>query len=363
MRANALLWHASMALGMLGVLGCSRSDKPLSAEPSARPSARPSASAATTPSDTPTGCKAGSEPVRLGTGVGLVYDLAGDATSLYNVTRDAYGSRGVLGKARKDGGGAVTLTSMDLEPRGLAMDDESLFYTSGIRLMRFPKKGDAAAVVAPIFSSQRIALDPGHVFGVPADYGPYDRVAVVPKTGGGVDEIATAKRPDSKQGPNGFSSIAVDASAIYVADSGHDRLIVFPIKDGKVDAEKTLVAKQPKVENLVIDDAKIVFTLGLSGDLMSVPKSGGKPTKLASGLAKHAPLAMDAKSIYTTLAGKDDDAPHTLAEVPAQGGTPKPIPSVDATCSVEAVALDSACVYWIEREPRKSTLTLYARAR
>jgi hypothetical protein len=360
MRFPALLLPAT--LGLIAVSGCDRQDKGVTAEPAARPSA--SASAAPSAPAEPQGCKAsGSEPAKLGTSVGVVFGMIADATSLYFITWDAYGSRGTLGTARKDGGGAKTLSSMELEPRGLAADTKRIFFTSGIRLMGFWKDGDSASVLVPIFSSQRIALDAEHVYGVPADYGPYDRVAVVPKKGGGVSEIATAKRPDSKESPNGYSSIAVDDSGIYVADSGHDRLVDFPFKDGKVEAMRTVVAHQPRVENLLIDGSRLVFTVGLQGDLMSVEKSGGKAQKLGSGLAKHAPIAMDKKSIVTTLAGKDDDAPHTLATIPAEGGAPKPLPSVDAASSVEAVALDADCVYWVEREPIKSTLAVYARRR
>src|SRR5512135_578117 len=131
MRLEGLLPRASVLLAVITLSGCGK-DKP----PTAEPTPKASASAAPAPtSDEPGGCKAGSDAVKLGTSVGMVYGLTGDATALYFLTWDAYGSRGTLAKARKDGGGTVTLTSMDLEPRGLAEDADTLFFTSGIRLM------------------------------------------------------------------------------------------------------------------------------------------------------------------------------------------------------------------------------------
>ena len=91
----------------------------------------------------PEGCKAkGDKPLQIGTVLGDSYGFAGDSTHLYCATWQVYGGRGDLTKIRKDGQGSEPLAGLKLEPRGLALDRDTVYFTSGIRLIACPRRVD-----------------------------------------------------------------------------------------------------------------------------------------------------------------------------------------------------------------------------
>jgi hypothetical protein len=292
----------------------------------------------------PEGCKAkGDKPFQVGTVLGDLYGFAGDATHLYCATWQVYGGRGDLSRIRKDGQGSQPLAALKLEPRGLALDKNNVYFTSGIRLNSVPKAGGTANTLDAQFSSQSIAADEKAVYGVPGNYGPYDRVAKIGNTGGESIEIASVKRPNLSTAPNGYNAIALDDSGAYVADSGNGRILKFPLAPGKPQAVATGLKKP---FDLAIDSSNVYFTLA-GGELMMVSKAGGKVTKLLSGLMENARIAADSGAIYSTLAGKDGGA--SLARVTQSDGSVTKIAAVPETHLVSAVALDKDCVYWAER--------------
>ena len=365
MRLSQIHRFVCVTLLLLAAPGCKESDKPASVSQGAgRPKTRTGVASRNAPAAQeapPGGCTAaGPVPVRLATGVGSVHGLAEDATHLYYTSWQLYGGRGDLGKIRKDGQGSTSLVSLGLQPRAVVLDDKDIYYSEGIRLNKMPKAGGTPSTVAPKFSSQALAIDGSHVYGVPGDYGPYDRLVKVAKSGGVNWELDVASRPDTKVDPVGYSAIAVDGSGVYVTDSGNNRVLKFPLERGK---PKPLANGQPKAFDLAIDSSKVYFTLALKGRLMSVSKAGGKVTKLATGLAPRSRIAVDDSGIVVVLAGANEDAPGMVAEVPPDGGEPKAIAPVPPSESVEAVALDSACVYWVQREKGAGTLVFYAAKR
>jgi hypothetical protein len=337
-------------------------DGPTGAKAEPVASAAPSAAPKVSESETPPGpCKAsGVVPVELGSTPGHVYGFAGDAEHVYYTTWQTMNNRGDFGKARKDGAGRVNLASLSLEPRGLVVDAKQIFYTAGIRLMSMKKSGGEAKIHAPTFSSQTIAADGTYVYGVPGDYGPYDRLIRAPKAGGATYELDVAERPEAKEGPEGFSAIAVDSEGIYVTDSSANRVLKFPLERGK---PKVLATRQDKAYDLAIDDTNVYFTLALKGHLMKVPKSGGAATKLGFGLAKHARIAADAKGIFTVIAGKTEQDPQTVVSLPLDGGNPEPVASIPAGKSVEAITVDAKCVYWAQYDSDTQNASIMARAR
>jgi hypothetical protein len=281
--------------------------------------------------------------VQLGEVHGDVYGFAGDATHLYYSTWQLYGSRGDLGKFRKDGQGGQPLTSLRLEPRGMVLDEKTVYYTSGIRLNTIAKEGGKEGALDEKFSSQNIAADGANVYGIPGNYGPYDRVAMVPKAGGASKELASVKRPSVKDGLNGYSAIGVDAGGIYVTDSGNGKILKFPVAGGK---PTPLATGLKKPFWLALDDANVYFSV-TAGDLMSVPKAGGKPKKLATGLVEDAHIAGDAKALYAPFKGTGDGV--VMDKVDVADGSAKPIATVAGGHTVSAVSLDDTCVYWVER--------------
>jgi hypothetical protein len=367
MRMRSLDLAASLAVFFLAAVGCDEKKQASStavatasvAGPAAPagPSA-PAAPSAPTPA-TPGRCRAkGAGPVKIGTVVGDVFGFASDATALYYSAWSFYGRTGDLGQVRKDGGGTKSLLALQLEPRGLAIDDDTIYFTSGIRLLTLPKKGGVMGSLAPKFSAQNIAVDGTRVYGVPGDYGPYDRVAAIPKLGGDTVEIASAKRAQSDGALKGYSSIAVDASGIYVADTGGKRVLRFPLKRG---GPTTLASATKPPYDVAIGQSKIYFTVS-DGDLMAVAKAGGAATKLASGLVEKPRIAADDAAIYTTFAGTKDDPQAKLTQVVVQDGTMTPIAYLPDPQTVDAIEIDRDCVYWVQRQDASQSF-VYAIAR
>jgi hypothetical protein len=307
----------------------------------------------------PTRCSAAAEPVKLTVAMGSIYGLTTHGTDVFYTTWHIYGSRGAVNKVPKGGGPNTTLETMELEPRGLAVDGDGIFYTSGIRLLRLPLKGGESTLLAPQFSAQVIALHAGEVYGAPADYGPYDRIVKIGIKGGEEKELADAPRPKSDEGPLGYHGIAVDASGIYIADSGNSRVLTFPLAGGK---PKILAARQPKAFALVIDADNAYFDLAKDGSLLSVAKSGGAPKKIASGLVASARLAIAGADLFTPIAAEGGSGPAKLSRISVDGSKTTGIASVPPDHSVEAITADDDCVYWAQHDTSGRS-TLYAVAR
>jgi hypothetical protein len=306
----------------------------------------------------PSGCTAaGDKPLELGTIAGDVFALVGDGTTLYYISWEVYGGRGDIGTIRKDGGGTAKLTSLELEPRGLALDESDAYYTSGIRLMAIPKAGGDAKTVESQFAAEYIALHGADVYGVPGDYGPYDRVAKIAKRGGDIKELASSKRPAKTVAPSGFSRVIADESGVYVTDSSGGRVLRFPLAGGP----PKVLGRQEAPFDLAVGGADLYFTLARKGELMLVPKAGGPVKKVASGLVRSAHLAGDDSAAYAVLAGKADGEAQHLARV-AKSGEVTVLAQVPASDSVDSIALDDRCVYWADRVSSAKTV-VYARAR
>jgi len=352
-------WTALVSI-VVAVSACDDKGKG-EAKPEVASTAAPAPSATVESTPAPGGCKAESEkPSKLATIHGYVYGFQGDATHLYFSSWQLYGSRGDVGRVRKDGEGKTDFVSLSLEPRGLQLDEKRVYYTAGIRLFAVPKEGGEPTVLHETFSSQGIAMDGTYIFGVPGDYGPYDRLVRVEKKGGPSKELDVATRPDVKEPPSGFSAIAVDASGVYVTDSGANRVLRFQLDRAK---PKVLAAKQDKAYDLLLDDDNVYFTLAKAGKLMKVSKSGGAAKVMATGLENQTRIGGDAKAIYATFAAKSEDAPQTLVKIPLDGGDSTPVGVVPHSHIVEAVSVDEKCVYWAQRDPDTKNAVVYALAR
>ncbi len=359
MATRKLGWFLGGVCSLTMGLGCNETKQEVTKPEAVKPAASAVPSAAPTqPSESPpSGCKAqGDKAVQIGEVHGDVFGFAGDAAYLYYTTWQLYGSRGDLGKIRKDGLGGQPLTSLKLEPRGLVIDEKSVYYTAGIRLFTMPKEGGKDKTLDDKFSSQSIAADDQTIYGVPGDYGPYDRLAKIDKQAGASTELASAKRPSVKEGVNGYNSIAVDSTGIYVADSGNGRILKFAPTKGKPQPLATGV-KKPFALN--IDDTNVYFTLAAS-DLMLVPKAGGKTVKLGSGLVEEPRLAADAKGVYAPFAVKDLGT--QIHKVDISDKSHKTVASVAESRLVSAMTLDKECVYWVERVDAGKSL-IFALAR
>lgn len=350
-----------LSLLVLAALGCEQSEKQAAVAQASRAATTPPPAAQPPQESAPAGCKAvGRQQVELADALGTAHGLAADKTHLYLTTWQVYSSRGDVMRIRKDGDGSNAVASLALEPRGLAVDDHYVYFTEGIRLRRVAKEGGDPVTADPKFSSQAIATDDQAVYGVPGDYGPYDRVVKLSKAGGASTELADAPRPESKKGPVGYSALRVDDTGIYVTDSGGNRVLKFDLKGG---APKTLAARQDKAFDLAMAGPYLYFNLALQGKLRRVSKAGGAVKELVSGLAPNSRIAADDKIVVATFSDGKEGEPLELGKVSAEGGDRTPIASVAATNTVEVLTLDGDCVYWVERESGGGKLTAYARAR
>ncbi len=356
MKTRALTLAAPSALLLCTALGC-HDDKNAAAK--AAPSAAKPAASAAPAEDVPKGCQAGGKPVQIGTVLGDVEGFGQDGTKLYYTSWQLYGSRGDFGWVRKDGQGSRTEASLELEPQSLAVGDKNVYFTTGIRLMSISRTGGDAHKLVDVFSSKHIALFGKDILGVPGDYGPYDRLAKVAKTGGDVTELASGDRPKVKDTPNGYSRVRADDHAAYVTDSGNGRILAFPLPKGKY---KVLASHLKKPFDLVMGDTTLYFNQALDGELMSVPKKGGKAKKLASGLVKNARIGGDDKSLYAAIAGKAEDDPQAFSKISPEDGKVEPFAVVPSLQTVSAIAVDKACVYWVVRQDAGKSI-VYARKR
>jgi hypothetical protein len=324
-----------------------------SATPSAAASAAPATGAAR-------GCIAakGTEPMKLGTVLGDVFGFGQDADRLYYTSWQVYSRSGDVGVIRKDGASTRTLASLELQPRGLAVGPKNLYYTSGIHLLSVPKTGGTPRTLVDVFSSQAVALGGSDVYGVPGDYGPYDRLAKVSDQGGDVTEIASDKRPKTSASPTGYSRVLVDGSIAYITDSGNDRVLAFSLPKGK---RKVLVSHVKQPWDLAMSGNDLYFSLANTGELMSVPKSGGPAKRVASGLVKNAVIAADARGVVAAFAGPTDDAPEKLSEV-SPAGKVTPVATIPANESVSALAVDNECVYWVVTVDATQSVAFAAKA-
>lgn len=340
------------AMGLILCLGvgsgCEES-KPAGAAASATVAASVSAPKAEAPAPVATfePCKASGEtPTELGQINGELYGLGADATRIYYSSWQLYGSRGDVVAVRKDGGGQTALVSLKFEPRSLAVDDKYIFYTAGILLQRTPKDGSTTDTINEQFSAKSISLLEGDVYGVPGDYGPYDRVARISKRGGEIKELVNSTRPKVAEGPVGFVSVVADKDGIVMADAGGKRVLSLPLGGGKL---KTL-AKSKEAPLAVLATGSSVYFAAQKGGLMRVDRKGGASKKLAGPLTDTPQVAGDDAALYTVLAGDSPDAATTVVRVSASGGEPKKLATVPAGESVTGLLADDRCVYFISRQ-------------
>jgi len=309
--------------------------------PSAAPSAEPKPEATA-----PGPCAvSGTVPAELGTINGELYGWSADSTHLFYSSWQLYGSRGDVVAVRKDGRGQSALVSLKYEPRALVVDDKYIYYTAGILLQRTPKDGATTDTINPEFSAKGLALLEDQIYGVPGDYGPYDRIARIGRRGGDITELVTSPRP-KLEGPNGFVALSADGSGVYVADAGGRRVAKLAAGSKKL---ATLAKGREAVVDLAVDDTQVVFVTE-KGSLMHVKKTGGTAKKLAGPVTEAPRVALVGEAAYTVLAGGSPDAPSAVSRVALATGETTLLAPVPADESVTEILADERCVYWVSRK-------------
>ena len=113
----------------------------------------------------------------------------------------------------------------------------------------------------------------------------------------------------------------------------------------------TLAANQATPRFLAIDDANVYWTNFIGGELMSVPKTDGKPRVVASGLQSPMDLAVDDVNGYVVVGTGDSGFKQILAIDKATGASTV---LVDAGEIIRDLRIDEDRLYWGAQSEIKS---------
>jgi hypothetical protein len=149
-------------------------------------------------------------------------------------------------------------------------------------------------------------------------------------------------------------AIAVDANNIYFTTAGAGTIVQLPKSGGTPTPIATGLAPASGggTECIAVDATTVYATVAsLNGAIVSVPIGGGPVTKLANG-SFNTPLAMDATTLYVSPYGSIGKLP----KVPIDGGTVSPLAiQHDAFW----IATDGTSLFWSEFNGNDSTGSLW----
>jgi hypothetical protein len=210
------------------------------------------------------------------TGAGI-HELAMDDTDLYWVEDGSFAGAS-LRRVPRAGGAIETLHVEPNRVYALALDSTDVYITQTTgevgRIVRVPKNGDPAVVVATPFNPLAIALDDDHVY-YTEGVSPAGSIWRVAKAGGAPELVA-----DDVDGPY---DLAVDGDHVYCTEMNRGRIVRY-VKSGG--APEVLADGWVGTVELAIDDHDVYFSACSSGPcetvgIYIVGKSGG-PTDLLS---------------------------------------------------------------------------------
>ena len=261
-----------------------------------------------------------------------------DGANMYWLNDGA--GQGAIVKKPIKGGTPTVLVAGLVQPDSLRTDGSSAYWIAfgeqaGIHKVSLAGGAAADLVIsaAPV-PIRQIALDADFVYWTD---GPGGSVLRVSKSGGTPSSFSAAL--------HGPSSIAIDASGVYVVESGEAGAIV-RIPSGGGAAER-LAEGQAEPHSLVLTAQDVFWVNGgafdtmtqkqLNAAVMRMPKSGGAPVVVVSADSASA-LAVDGASVYYA-------AGDSLMRAPAGGGGAASVFASGQT-SPRSIAADATFVYW-----------------
>lgn len=288
------------------------------------------------------------QPVTLASDGGLPRGIVVDATNVYF-------TGGILGAVTKvpiAGGSPVALTTTNGSAESaIAVDATNVYYVAvGGTLMKVPLDGaTAATALAPVIvyqSQQSLGMGVDatsvYVLGANGGNGPASAVLKVPIDGGAVTPLGT---------DNLGIGMVMNATSIFWMYTYTGQILTVPTSGG---ATTTLVsAAEPPGQftgtGIAMDATSVYWVDAGAGAVMKVPIGGGTPTVLASGGAMADGMAVDATNVYWTDAGT-----MSVRKVPVGGGAMTTVAT--GYYPPFGIALDATNVYWTV--PRASTVLM-----
>lgn len=270
--------------------------------------------------------------------------LAIDATHLY--WGDDLDDFSHMLMRRSLGGGDVELVYQAGERiLDLALDEDSVYVASATNeLVRIPKSDSSATVVAwEPGAVVSVALDASHAYYADMTSG---RIRRVPKGGDGFETLA--------EGLQDASNLALDETHAYWIDEAHNSgapaVKRVPKNGGTIevlaegDSVKLEGFGRSTQDGLAISGGKAFWVDEDDGAVYAVPKEGGSPLQLISGLKRPTALAIRDGMIYVAANGTNYEGRGVL-KIPEQGGSPSWIVS-DPSYVPWEVELGDSFVYW-----------------
>lgn len=229
----------------------------------------------------------------------------------------------------------------------LALDGTSVYWgettTSGGAVYRAPASGGAGVLVASDPNPRRFLLSGKTLFFNSGSFGTGNTaVRSVPTGGGAVTTLAT--------NTNDFMSIAGDAATLYWTTAYPNSVTSMPMAGA---VPTVLSARSALAASLCVDATNLYWIE--SGGIYSMPKGGGTPAALVTGVAADLMILQGSWLYYSTNHGPGSGN-NALYRIAVVGGAPTRIASV---LLVTTMATDGTTIYWSDGQ---SDLNIIRRA-
>jgi len=221
----------------------------------------------------------------------------------------------------------------------LASDGEHVFWVSDLTLRKLPPAGGPPIDVGPV-DGETMALDATHAYFAGGIRG---TILKLPKQGGSLETIVTGEKEPT--------SIAVDSSGVYWGNwSSYD---MGPVADGSIarsgvdGSTVTLLAESLLyVRGIALDAENVYFVSASDEQLYRLPKSGGTPVVIATGLYDPSGPVLDADGIYVRTRARADDpeGEDAIVRVSREGGDQQVL--VSERYGIDALGVHAGYVYY-----------------